>query len=71
MTRFYVLCNTVVFDRPLFEAFLINYIHAHQMYDLRNLLGDGAVSVERHVQHHPLRLAKEIFGRDNVITYEK
>lgn len=71
MTRYYVLSETVVFDRPAFEAFLINYIHAHKLYDLRNLLGDGAVSVERHVQHHPFRTAKEIFGCDKVVTYEK
>ena len=69
MNRFYVIDGTIVLDFHAFRAFLINYIHEHKLYDLRNLLGDGEASVERHVNHHPFRLAKEIFGADRVITY--
>ena len=70
MTRFYVVDDEMTFNRKDFEAFLINWIFDNELFNLRNLLGDGAIGVERHVKHHPLRLAREIFGEDNVITFE-
>ena len=69
MNRMYVVDDEMVFNRKDFEAFLINWIFDNELFELRNLLGDGAIGVERHVKHHPLRLAKEIFGDDNVLTY--
>lgn len=70
MIRMYELFNTVEFKRPEFEAYLINYIHKNKLYNLRYLLGNGKNSVEQHVHHHPLSLAREIFGHDNVNTFE-
>lgn len=69
MNRFYVIDGSMEFSREEFIEFLIDYIHDNELYDLRNLLGDGKISVERHVKHHPLRLAREIFG--DVETYTK
>ena len=69
--RFYILHHALVTDRATFEAFLINYINEKQLYELRNLLGDGKAGVETHVHHHPLRLAREIWGYENVQTYVK
>lgn len=71
MNRMYVVDGSLEFNRKEFESFLIEYIHENELYNLANLLGDGAASVERHVKHHPLRLAREIFGMDNVVTYTK
>lgn len=70
MTRFYVIDDEMTFNRKDFEAFLINWIFDNELFNLRNLLGDGAIGVERHVKHHPFRLAREIFGEDNVVTFE-
>ena len=70
MTRFYVIDDEMTFNRKDFEAFLISWIFDNELFNLRNLLGDGAIGVERHVKHHPLRLAREIFGDDNVVTFE-
>ena len=69
--RMYVIDGSMEFNRKEFEDFLIEHIHENELYDLANLLGDGAKGVERHVKHHPFRLAREIFGADNVVTYEK
>lgn len=67
MKRGLYLLNGLEFNRNEFEQFLIEHIHENELYDLRGLLGDGKISVERHVKHHPLRLAREIFGPDNVV----
>lgn len=69
--RIYIIDDSLEFNRKEFEEFLIETIVENEMYDLRNLLGDGKASVERHVKHHPFRLAREIFGDDRVVTYEK
>lgn len=69
--RYYTIYGAITMDRPTFEAYLINYINRDKLYNLVGLLGDGKASVERHVHHHPFRLAKEVFGPDNVITFEK
>jgi hypothetical protein len=69
--RFYVIDGSLEFNRREFEDFLIEQIHENELYDLRGLLGDGAYGVELHVRHHPLRLAREIFGEDRVVTYTK
>lgn len=71
MYRMYVIDGSLEFNRKEFESFLIDHIHDNELYDLKGLLGDGAINVERHVKHHPLRLAKEIFGVDAVVTYIK
>lgn len=64
---FYLINGTYEFSRKDFEEFLIDYIHDNELYELRGLLGDGRDSVKRHVKHHPLRLAREIFGEENVV----
>ena len=69
--RMYVIDDSLEFTRKEFESFLIEFIIDNELFGLRGLLGDGAVSVERHVKHHPFRLAKEIFGEDKVVTYVK
>lgn len=71
MYRMYVVDGSLEFNRKEFESFLIDHIHDNELYDLNGLLGGGAISVERHVKHHPLRLAREIFGADAVVTYTK
>ena len=70
MNRYYVV-DGFEYNRVDFENFLIEWIHENKLYDLRNLMGDGNIGVERHVKHHPYRLAREIFGEDHVATYEK
>ena len=71
MYRMYVVDGSLEFTRKEFESFLIEHIHENELYDLNGLLGDGVASIERHVKHHPLRLAREIFGADAVVTYTK
>ena len=64
MNRMYVIEGHLELNRKEFEEFLIDYIEENELFDLRNLTG---VSVRRSVEHHPLRLAREI-GFD-VITF--
>ena len=70
MDRMYVV-DGLEFGRKEFEEFLITLIYENELYDLTGLLGNGKVSVERHVKHHPFRIAREIFGAENVVTYTK
>lgn len=65
--KFYLINGTYEFNRKDFEEFLIDYIHDNELYELRGLLGGGRKSVKHHVKHHPLRLAREIFGEENVV----
>lgn len=69
--QMYIIDDSLEFNRKEFEEFLIETIVENEMYNLIYLLGDGKASVERHVRHHPFKLAKEIFGDDRVVTYEK
>jgi hypothetical protein len=69
MNRIYVVDDEMIFNRKEFEAFLITWIFDNELFELRNLLGDGAIGVELHVKHHPLRIAREIFGEDKVLTF--
>ena len=57
---FYIINDTMEMTRKEYENFLIDYINENELFDLRNLLGDGAMGVEHHVKHHPLRLGREI-----------
>ena len=63
-TRIYIINGHTELNRKEFEEFLIDFIEENELYNLRNLTG---VSVRRSVEHHPLRLAREI-GFD-VITF--
>lgn len=65
--KFFLINGTYEFNKKDFEEFLIDYIHDNELYELRGLLGGGRKSVKRHVKHHPLRLAREIFGEENVV----
>lgn len=74
MDKGYIINGVLEFDRKEFEEFLIDYIQDNELYNLRNLIGiEGAKNiekvVERNVKHHPLRIAREIFGHDNVVTF--
>ena len=69
--RMYIIDDSLEFNRKEFEEFLIETIVENEMYNLRNLLGDGKAGVERHVKHHPFRLAREIFEDNRIVTYEK
>ena len=76
MDRGYIINGVLEFDRKEFEEFLIDYIQDNELYNLRNLIGiRGAKNiekvVERNVKHHPFRLAREIFGQDNVVTFTR
>lgn len=57
MNRMYVIEGHLELNRKEFEEFLIDYIEENELFNLRNLTG---VSVRRSVEHHPLRLAREI-----------
>ena len=71
MNNQFYLIGAFEFNRKEFEEFLIDYIHDNELYELYGLLGDGRDSVERHVKHHPYRLAREIFGEENVVICTK
>lgn len=54
---YYIIEQTIKFERRDFEDFLIQLIAEDKLYNLRNLTG---TTIEKSVRHHPLRLAKEI-----------
>ena len=64
MNRLYIIGEHLELNRKEFEDFLIAFINEYQLFNLRNLTG---VTIERSVQHHPLRIAREIGFR--VETY--
>lgn len=53
----YIIDGQLEMTRKEFEQFLIDFIYEYKLFDLRNLTG---VTIERSVEHHPLRLAREI-----------
>ena len=57
MDRIYIIGGTLELNRKEFEDFIIDFIYENELFDLRNLTG---VTIERSVQHHPLRIAREI-----------
>lgn len=76
MDRGYIISGVLEFDRKEFEEFLFYCIQDNELYNLRNLIGiENAENIEkvieRNVKHHPLRLAREIFGENNVVTFTK
>lgn len=71
MNRMYVIDGSMEFNRKEFEEFLTELIHDNELYDLTGLHGDDPKWVERHVKHHPLAIAKEIFGEERVVTYTR
>lgn len=60
-------------NRKDFEDFIEDYIHRHGLYDLNYLLymWDADTTQKKYkyvrinVEHHPLRIAREIFGYEN------
>ena len=76
MDRGYIINGVLEFDRKEFEEFLFYCIQDNELYNLRNLIGienaeDTEKVVKRNIKHHPLRLAREIFGKDNVVTFTR
>ena len=68
----YLINGTMELTRKEFEEMLIDHIIENKLYNLKGLLGDTfEEAIIRHVKHHPFRLAKEIFGEENVIILHK
>ena len=65
--RFYEIAGYGVFTREKFMEFMIDYIQTKKLFNLRNLL--SRYTVEKNVEHHGFRLAREIFGGNNVKTW--
>ena len=65
MNRIYIIGEHLELDRKEFEEFLITFIYEYQLFNLRNLI--STTTIERNVEHHPLRIAREIGFR--VETY--
>ena len=57
MNRIYIIGGHLELNRKEFEEFLISFIYDYELFNLRNLTG---VTIERSVEHHPLRIAREI-----------
>ena len=57
MNRIYIIGQHLELNRKEFEDFLIDFIYDYQLFNLRNLTG---TTIERSVEHHPLRIAREI-----------
>ena len=81
--RMYVIDNSMEMNRRDFEHYLFELITENELFDLRNLNNGGCDLngvtdeeqrdriIKRKISHHPLRLAREIFGEDRVATYER
>lgn len=81
--RMYVIDGSMEMNRKEFEHFLFELITDNEIFDLRNLNNGGVNLIEieneddrntiikRKISHHPFRLAREIFGENRVVTYEK
>ena len=68
----YLINGTMELTRKEFEDMLIDHIIENKLYNLRGLLRDTfEEAIIRHVKHHPFRLAKEIFGEENVIILHR
>ena len=81
--RMYVIDGSREMNRRDFEHYLFELITENELFGLRNL-NNGGVDLEniadeeerdtiikRKISHHPFRLAREIFGEDRVVTYER
>ncbi len=81
--RMYVIDGSLELNRRDFEHYLFDLITENELYDLRNLNNGGTdireisddeerfTIIKRKISHHPFRLAREIFGEDRVVTYER
>ena len=65
--RFYEIADYGVFTHEKFMEFMVDYIQTKKLFNLRNLL--SCYTVEKNVVHHGFRLAREIFGGNNVKTW--
>lgn len=69
--RYYVIDGSLEFTRKEFEKFLLETVEENGLTPNEiPSLGTG-VTPARSIEHHPFRVARQIFGADNVVTYEK